>query len=207
MALEKPLAQRDAAQQFQSPSGAIRRQKWTAPAAASTTAVHAAVNSNAVITTGITNPDKPRNVTIVGAGSGHAATGNVVINGTDIRGNAISETLALNSNTTVAGNKAFATVTSIDMTGVSGNDANDTVAVGTGVKLGLDRNLLDQSVLDGYADGVREATFPTVAASGTVATASISSNTVSFNTAPNGTHNFSVYFATTDITEASGTTA
>jgi hypothetical protein len=207
MAVEKLIPQRIVARQFQSRTGAVRRQAWTAPAATSNTAVHAAINQPAsgttVVTTSITNPDFPRN--LIAKGNQSTCTGNVVIAGTDIRGNAITETIAASGTSGEAGNKAFATVTSITIPaqGASG----DTLSIGIGVKLGLDRNLLDQSVLDGYADGVREATFPTVAASGTVSTASISSNTVSFNTAPNGSHNFSVYFATTEVTEASGTTS
>lgn len=180
--------------EFLGSKGYIRRDSWTAPAAASTTAVHVAVNSNAVITTGITNPDFPRNITIVGAGSGHAATGTVVINGTNIRDQVISETLTLNSNTTVAGNKAFKTVTSIDMTGVSGNDANDTVAVGIGTKFGLAKKLVENSVLLSCTDTSQD-TLPTVATS----SSAVESNTVIFNTAPNASHNYSVIYVATEL--------
>ncbi len=201
MAVSKPLDQRIAAQQIQSPSGAIRRQAWTAPPAANATlytSAHAIDGST--LTTFSAQPAFPRNVQIVASG---AATGNVVFTGTDIRDQVITETLALNGATPVLGNKAFKTVTSVALPTVGAT----TINIGSGAKLGLDRNLLEASVLDAYTDGVRETTFPTVAASATLATASISSNTISFNTAPNGTHNYAVYFATTEVTEASGTTA
>jgi hypothetical protein len=202
MAVDKLLPQREVALQFQSPSGAIRRQAWTAPAAANATLYTSAASlaSGGTLTSFSAQPAFARNVQIVASG---AATGNVVFTGTDIRGQVITETLALNGATPVLGVKAFKTVTSVVLPTV----AATTINIGTGVKLGLDRNMLEASVIDAYADGVRETTAATVAFSGTVATASISSNTVSFNTAPNGTHNYAVYFATTDVTEASGTTA
>lgn len=118
----------------------VHQQVWgsPAPAVADTTSVHAAITTAAVITTGITNPDVPRTMRIVSGGSGHSAAGNVVFTGTDILGATITDTLTLNGNTAVEGVKAFATVTSIDTTGVTGNDANDTIACGFGQSLGLD---------------------------------------------------------------------
>src|SRR5437588_8533288 len=110
MAVDKLIPQREVAQQFQSPSGAIRRQAWTAPAATSNTAVHAAINQPAsgttVVTTAITNPDFPRN--LIAKGNQSTCTGNVVIVGSDIRGNAITETIAASGTDAIAGNKAFA---------------------------------------------------------------------------------------------------
>lgn len=201
MALEKLLYQRLDVLQFQSQSGYVRRQQWTNPLAATSARILNAGNlDGTTISTFAGQPDFPRNVQIVASG---ATTSNVVINGTDIRGQSISETLALNGTTPVVGAKAFKTVTSI----VKPTVGATTLSVGIGVKLGLDRNMLDQSVVDAYAAGVREATFPTVTASGTLSTASISANTITTNTAPNGSTNFSVYFATTDVTEASGTTS
>jgi hypothetical protein len=203
MGLWKFLEQRAAYQQVMVVSGYIRRQQWTAPAAATATYVHAAVTLGAAaqdVNTSITNPDFPRNVTVKGNASGIA--GNCVVTGTNIRGETITDTIALSGSSEVAGVKAFKTVTNVNMPAKT-NGSGDTVSVGMGVKFGLDRKMVEASVIDAYADGVRETTAATVAFSSTL----IGANTVSTNTAPNGSHNFSVIFATTDITEASGTTA
>jgi hypothetical protein len=188
---------------IQSKTGAIRRQRWTHPALGTTTAVHAAINSAAVVTTGITSPDFPRVVTIVGAGSGHSAAGTVTINGTDIRDNVIADTLTLNGNTTVVGVKAFKTVTSIDFTAVTGNDANNTVAVGTSALLGLDRLMDADEYLQGSVDGTFEATRATV----TYDAAVLSKNTVSFNTALGNTHTYRAVYVTKELTTAKQTTS
>lgn len=63
--------------------------------------------------TGITNPAVPRALSIVGNVAG--ITGNVVIKGTNYANEAITETLALNGTATVNGNKAFMTVTEVDL--------------------------------------------------------------------------------------------
>jgi len=171
----------------------LHRLSLTAPVAASNTAVHAAINSNAVITTAITQPDFARNITIVGAGSGHNAAGTVTINGTDVRGVAISETLTLNGNTAVVGAKAFKTVTSIDMTAVTGNDANNTVSVGVGNKFGLTRKMDANNVLLEAVDGVQET--PSAVA---FSTSAICSNTVTPLTAANASHNYIITYVTNE---------
>lgn len=197
----KFLEQRAAYQEVQSRDGAIHRQQWTAPAAANTTYYLSAHNlDGSTFSSFASQPSHPRNVQIVASG---VTAANVTINGLDIRGNSISETLALNGTTAVAGNKAFKSITSIVLPTV----ASTTISVGTGVKFGLDRNLLEASVLDTYTDGVRDTTPAAVAASGSVASTSICQNTVSFATAPNGSHNYAAYVATTELTDASGTTA
>jgi hypothetical protein len=180
----------------------IRRQVWTAPATASTTAVHAAItqptSGTTTVTTAITNPVHVRNLTITGNQA--TCTGDVVIAGTNIRNESITETIAANGTATVAGNKAFKTVTSIVIP--TRGAASDTIAIGTGVKLGLDSKLTEASVLDAFTDGVRETTAATVANSATA----IESNTVTTNTAPNATRNFAVLFATRELTTRTQTT-
>jgi hypothetical protein len=87
-----------------------------APAAASATGVHAAANLAAAaqdVASAITNPDVPRNVTVKGNVSG--ITGNVVISGLNFRGDFITDTIALNGVSEVAGVKAFASVTNIHL--------------------------------------------------------------------------------------------
>jgi hypothetical protein len=65
------------------------------------------------ITAGLTSPAFPRNVSITGNASG--ITGNVTAKGTNFAGAAISETIALSGTSTVAGNKAFKSVTEFDL--------------------------------------------------------------------------------------------
>ena len=86
------------------------------------------------VTTGITNPDYPRNLVIKGNDAN--VTGNVVINGTDILGAALTETIAASGASAVIGTKAFKTVTSIVLPpyAVAGTE---TISVGVGVKIGF----------------------------------------------------------------------
>lgn len=107
------------------------------PALASTTAVHAAItlpaSGTTEVTTAITNPDFPRQITITGNAAG--ITGNVVFVGTDIADAALTETVVAVDNTTVVSTKAFKTVTSITVP--TRTTAGDTIAVGTGAKIGF----------------------------------------------------------------------
>jgi hypothetical protein len=80
-----------------------------------------------------TTLDVPRNITATGA-LGDDAILNVV--GTDVYGNAITETITLNGTATIQGVKAFKTVTSVTPAGGAGLGAA-AVTVGTGSKLGL----------------------------------------------------------------------
>lgn len=85
-----------------------------APDAVSPTSVMAAQNlsgSTQNKTTGLTNPDVPRTVTVKGNVSG--ITGNVVITGTNFNNAAINDTIALNGSSEVEGVKAFKAVTQV----------------------------------------------------------------------------------------------
>lgn len=157
------------------------------PAVGATTAVHAAVTdtgSQQVVTTGITNPAVPRNVTATSGGTANDIKAiQVVVAGTDVEGNAITETLPVfteNSATTVVGSKAFATVTSITIPAHDGTGA--TTAIGTGAKLGLGERLSRNTVVAAFLNGVRETTAPTVAFDAT----NISGNTVQLNSTLDG---------------------
>lgn len=143
------------------------------PLATSNTSVLASTSlTSAVqnITTGITNPDVPRNVVAKGALS--TSTGNVVITGTDVGGNSITETIALSGTTAVAGLKAFATVTEVELPVTSGT--GDSVSVGFGAKLGLPYLLNENTVLLAFNNSVAETTAPTV----TVDNTNLCNNTI-----------------------------
>lgn len=161
-----------------------------APAAVSATAVHAAITlpdtGTTVVTTAITNPDVPRTVTAKGNASG--ITGNLVIAGTNVEGDAITDTIALNGTAEVEGIKAFKTVTSITVPAKT-NSSGDTASVGWAKKLGLP-HIVDNAALllvklfDGSAD------------SGTLAVDAdeIEKNLFALNGTPNGAKLVDLYY-------------
>ena len=119
-------------------------QKWTAPDAPSTNGILASTaltTAVQTITSGITNPDFPRLLQIDSDG---AATGNVVITGTNIRGETVTDTIALNGTNAVDGVVAFKTITSIQLPVKA---ASESVWVGWLDKLGLQEIPYSTSVL------------------------------------------------------------
>ena len=153
-----------------------------AAVAPSATAVHAAITLTDAaqdVTTGITNPAVPRNITIKGNAAG--ITGDVVITGTNYAGAAITETIALNGATEVAGNKAFKTVTKISLPAET-HVGTDTVSIGRGAKLGLPWLLAHNTVLFAFLDNTKEGTAPTLA----VSASAVESNTITLNSTLNG---------------------
>ena len=154
---------------------------------ASTTGVHAAVTDNGaqqVITTGITNPGCPKNVTATAGGTaGDIKAIQVIVAGTNIAGEAITETLpafTVDTAGSVTGSKAFKTITSITIPAHDGTGA--TTAIGYGEKLGLPYKLAHNTVLAACLGNAKEGTAPTVAVSSTA----LESNTIDLNSALNG---------------------
>lgn len=163
------------------------------PIAVSATNVHAAITLPASgttdVATTITNTAlsaTPRNVTVKGNASGIA--GNVVITGTNVNGATITETIALNGSTEVVGNKAFASVTNINVPAKT-NGSGDTVSVGIGSKLGLGamflRNTLFAVFLNNVADTFAASAFSSTTSEG---------NTITLTSALNGTLVTVVYY-------------
>ncbi len=151
--------------------------------AATTVAVMAATALTAAtqeIASGITSPAVPRSIRVKGNAAGIA--GDVVIHGTNYASETISETIALNGSTVVEGNKAFRTVTQIDLP-VETNAGTDTVSAGWGDKLGIPYKLPHNTVQMAYRNNVLEGTAPTVTTSAT----NLEDNTVDLNSALNGT--------------------
>lgn len=150
-----------------------------APAAAGANAIHAAVAATVAagdITTGFTNPDVPRNMSLVFALNWDG--GNIIATGTDQYDNPITETFTGASNVTRTGTKIFKTVTKLTKTATGVQAVN--VTIGTGVKLGIVANFTGTGIE--FADGVAEA------ASAWDATL----DAVTATTAPNGTHTYKV---------------
>ena len=107
------------------------------PAVGTATYAHAAITltaSTQTVTTGITNPDFPRILTVKGNASGNA--GNVVLTGTNFNDEVITETIALNGSSEVLGTKAFKTLTSIALPAET-HAGTDTVSIGVGNKFGF----------------------------------------------------------------------
>jgi len=112
-------------------------QKWTSPDAPGTDDVLAATlltTAVQTITTGITAPDFPRVLSVTG-GDGNV-TGDVVITGVNIRGEVVTDTIALSGTSTVAGVVAFLDVTSFNFPVYASADT-ETIEVGITDKLGL----------------------------------------------------------------------
>jgi hypothetical protein len=120
-------------------------------------------------------PDVARNVTVKGNDAN--VTGDVVVEGFDLNGAIISETIALNGATLVAGNRAFAEVTAVTLPPYDTADT-ERVRIGLGAKIGLPVHLARDTVIAAFLDGAREATRPTVATS----LAALSGNTVILQT-------------------------
>lgn len=156
--------------------------------AASNTGVHAAVTDTGApqtITTGLTSPAVPRNITATAGGTaGDIKAIQVTVTGTNFQDEVISETLpvfTVNTAGTVEGAKAFKTVTSVTIPAHDGTGA--TTAIGWGDKLGLPDMLPHNTVLHAFLADVREATAPTVVADAD----EVEKNTVDLNSALNGT--------------------
>ena len=169
--------------------GFVAHVEWTAAEAhaAAAAGVHAAVTDTGaqqVITTDITDPPCPRNITATSGGTaGDIKAIQVTVAGTDINDEAIREVLPAfteNSATTVTGSKAFKTVTSITIPAHDGTGA--TTAIGYGDKLGLPYAKAHIPCLAAFLNNVLEATAATIAASATA----ICSNTIDLNSALNG---------------------
>jgi len=163
--------------------GFIANLAWTAleAAAASATAVHAAITGSAeavtTVTTGITNPPCARSLTVTPGGTtDDVAACDITITGTNINGETISETFAFLANATgaTAGAKAFKTVTSISIPIQDGAAA--TFSVGTGQLIGLPYMLTKKRVLVTLNDGAVD-TAPALA----ISASALESNTVDFN--------------------------
>ena len=157
-------------------------------AAASTTGVKSAVTDNGVaqiITTGITNPPFPRNITATAGGTaGDIKAIQVTIEGTNEAGETITELLpafTVDTAGTVVGSKAFKTVTKITIPAHDGTGA--TTAIGFGDKIGLPHKLSQNTLQMAFLNNVEEVDAPSVTVSSTL----LESNTVDLDSALNGT--------------------
>lgn len=156
----------------------IRQQTWTAPVAAANTGILAAqtlpASGTTTVTSGFSTPDYPRTVRIKGNATG--ISGNVVVTGTDILDQTVTDTIAANGSSAVDGAVAFKTITSAVFP--TRNASGDTISIGPGPALGLDC----------YIDANSFRGFSGVSSSTNDATA-ISKNTVTLSASLDGSTN------------------
>lgn len=144
------------------------------------------------ITSFSAQPDVPRNITVTPDGSSSTIAGNVLITGTNYLGAVITENISLTGSgiTTLQGNMAFKTVTSVRLPATQ-SPFTSKISVGTGAKLGLKGCLAHRGDI-AWADlaGVREATLPTMAS----ANNSVGNNTASLSSTLDGASDVDLYF-------------
>ena len=138
-----------------------------------------------VITTGIVQPDVPRNITATAGGTaGDIKAITVTIAGTNADGVAITEVLPAfteNNAGIVSGAKAFRTVTSITIP--AHDDTGATTAIGYGDVVGIGLRLARKSVMNAYLAETVETTAPATV----VSASALEGNTFDLNSALNST--------------------
>lgn len=135
----------------------------------------------------------PRNVTFTTAGTTPAdAPANAVITGTDIDGNALTETVTLAQTATIAnGVKAFKTITSIVY--AAGDGTGATIAVGFGAVFGLPTKPQARAGGIGVVAEIQDGAEPT-AGTFTTPTTSPPYGTWAPNSAPDGAKDYALYY-------------
>jgi hypothetical protein len=145
------------------------------------------------VTTFTKQPDVARALTVTPTGTtADVAAGNVVISGTNCKGETVTDTLAFleNASTATTGVVAFKTVTSIVFP-AEDSPYSATWTVGVSDKLGLCKCLDDAGdVAWASADGTYEATRPTCTADED----EVEKNVCDPNTACDGSKDFKFYF-------------
>lgn len=170
------------------------------PAAASATAILAATavaTAGQTISTGFTQPDVARAISVVVAAGTAAdiAAGTIVVTGTNVEGKVITENFVVTADTaaTITGAKAFKTITSIAVPVQDGSST--TVGIGTRNLLGLRHRLTSGAtikVVTQSSTGTRALqAAPTTSAQSTTL---VESNTVTPATLPDGTLTFSIHY-------------
>ncbi len=163
-----------------------------APVAIDTDGVLTAVTDTGeeqVITTGITSPDFPRNITATAGGTaGDIKAIQVIVTGTNYADEVISETLpafTVDTAGTVTGSLAFKTITSITIPAHDGTGA--TTAIGWGKSFGLPYKLPYSTLLKAF--------FDTAVDTGTITAdlTDIEKNVFTVNGSPNGVKDINLY--------------
>lgn len=184
----------------------VSRQIWTNPVAADVDAIKTSFTAPAADTTysgtdldgatGTGEFDYARTVTVKGTTGGGEALdgGTAVIHGLDIDDQPMSVNLTLaaigeNLTTEAETTAAFKQITSV-LIPADASGSPGAYEIGFGVKLGLMRPLTQGGLLQETTDNAVPATPATVVLAGSAAP----NGTVEFDTAPDGAHDYIVYF-------------
>lgn len=166
------------------------RKKVAAGTATAVLAATAGASTAQTITSGITQPDVPRVLSVVVGGTAAGVQqGAIVVTGRNVEGKVITENFVATQGTTgtINGVKAFKSVTSVAIPAQVGTTA--TFSVGTQNILGINHRLFkNNTTVKVYSAGTAYGTLtlqgvPTIVAS----EAGVEFNTVSPLTAPDGT--------------------
>ncbi len=156
--------------------------KVSAASAASVLASTVAGTSATSITSGFTDPDVPRVISVTSGGTAaDIATCTVTVTGTNVEGKTITEDFSFTANTaaTATGIKAFKTVTQVDVPAQDGAAAE--YSVGVGAALGLNHRLVpNKSSIVVIQDTEIDSNTPTQQAAPSAST--VHGNTVELNT-------------------------
>lgn len=148
---------------------------------------------------GVATLDVPRNITLTTATSNHSGV-TFTVTGTDLYGNALVEQITGPNNNTVAGKKAFKTVTEV---AASGAIASNGVSAGFGDVLGLPVFVADVGdLVREYEDGAAPTAGTLVAGVTTTPSATTGDvrGTYDPNSACNGTKQFDLLVAVRSAT-------
>ena len=184
------------------PSGSAAMVPMTNVAAAASAATQldiAAASGGEAMTTPV-QPTHPRNIVItVTDGDTSISAFAITVSGTAPDGTAITEVFSFADGLVQTGDVVFATLTSVVLTSVTGNGAGDLLDAAWGVKLGvsLPYGSTGLSIVKLSVDGTIEAAAAT----------DTTNNSFTATTAPNGAHDYEVWYewtgpATTAITAA-----
>lgn len=194
--------------EIQTAFGYLRRQLWSAPDALSLTAAKTGQATSSSVITTVTSftaqPDFPRAVSIdPGGTTADVPAGDVVVTGTNIRDEVITDSVTFAANATAPINtvKAFKTLTSVVFPIQDG--ASATYDIGYADALGLDRAMSGNEVIMATADGVYETTRPTVVFDAT----DVEKNMVTLDTALDASLDVAISFISTEKTAKVGSTA
>lgn len=180
----------------------LETQTFTNLAAASTTALGTGIAGptdalETVVTTGFTQPDQPRNLTITPGGTTADGAGcTVTIAGTNFFGDAITEDFVIADNqtkyTSTTGSKAFKSITSITYpANCEEGGFGATWTIGYGDKIGLKRCM---DYAGDFAWSLTAGSYDTTRATVTADADEIEKNVVDFYTATDGTTDFKTYY-------------
>lgn len=174
--------------------GGAVHQTWSAPdaAAADNAATQKSldgVDADFNMTTGLANPDYPRNLKFTGViSNGDITQLDITVTGVNAKGDTVTESFTIDADEAVEGNVAFATVTTIAVavTCTNGGAAGDTLDAGYQNKFGLLGNVDSGCMIKMNEDNDDSGT-------GDV-TINATYNTIVFETAPNATHDYDAWY-------------